>query len=390
MTAKREFRGYKFLVTGIFVIEYGLQVVMPAVIHDTEPLSTILEICAAGIAAAFVVEFLLSPIGKSSARGIQVTPRSAMAVLIVGWFATLAGSLFGGIAYVNQITSAPASKVAAIFTPFEVWTLFGTALFFALARDGLVTTRRALGLATISFLLECGINYRGGTFGVAIGFGTLIVFLAVITGVVRLRWIVPLLAVFLLVAQPLSNLRNEVRASLSQVAEVQNQSWTQRVREDLLMAQVSDFTQIPTNFGYPSVGTLLRFGLLPRVLDRGRGNLNTGENFSVAVGGSSTNSNTATTFGDAYIEHKWPGVIFFGAAAAFVVGIITRRRGPWALALLAVIFESTLMIESTFPDMLAIILQTMLSMALAIVFSAILMRRGHRDVVRELTTSAWP
>ena len=152
------------------------------------------------------------------------------------------------------------------------------------------------------------------------------------------------------------------------------------------MAQVSDFTQIPTNFGYPSVGSLLRFGLLPLVLDRGRGDLNTGENFSVAIGGSSTNSNTPTTFGDAYIEHKWPGVIFFGAAAALVVGVFTRRRGPWALAFLAVIFESGLIIESTFPDLLATILQAAVSMVLAVVFSAIVMRHDHGNVVSDTTT----
>ena len=158
MAARREFRGYKFLVTGILVIEYGLEVVMPAIIHDTEPFFTIIEICAVGVTAAFVVEFLLFPIGRSSARSIPVTPRSAMAVLIVGWVATLAVSFLGGVGYTNEITSASASKTAAIFTPFEIWTLFGIALFFALARDGVVTTRRVLTLASISFLLEFGLS----------------------------------------------------------------------------------------------------------------------------------------------------------------------------------------------------------------------------------------
>lgn len=386
MAARREFRGYKFLVTGILVIEYGLQVVMPAVIHDTKPLSTIVEICAVGVAAAFVVEFLLFPVGRSSARFIRVSPRSAMAVLIVGWVATLAASFLGGVAYLNQITSASVSRTTAIFTPFEIWMIFGIALFFALARDGVVTNRRVLTLATISFLLEFGISLRGAIFGQAVTFALIIVFLAVITGVVRLRWIVLVFAVGLLIAQPLYNFRNEERASLSHVSPGQTQSWTQRVREDLLMAQVGDFVQIPTNFGYPSVGTLFRFGLVPRVFDRGRGNLITGENFSVAVGGTSTNSDTATTLGEAYIEHKWPGVIFFGASAALLVGVFTRRRGPWALALLAVIFESGLIIESTFPDLLARILQATVSMVLAVVFSAIVMRHDHGNVLSDTTT----
>ncbi len=386
MAVRREFRGYKFLVTGILVIEYGLEVVMPAIIHDTEPFFTIIEICAVGVTAAFVVEFLLFPIGRSSARSIPVTPRSAMAVLIVGWVATLAVNFLGGVGYTNEITSASASKTAAIFTPFEIWTLFGIALFFALARDGVVTTRRVLTLASISFLLEFGISLRNAGFGQAITFTLMTVFLAVITGLVRLRWLVLVFAVGLLVAQPLYNFRNEERASLSQVNPGQTQSWTQRVREDLLMAQVDDFVQIPTNFGYPSVATLFRYGLVPRVFDRGRGNLNTGQSFSVAVGGTSTNSNTATTLGEAYIEHKWPGVIFFGAAAALVVGVFTRRRGPWALAFLAVIFESGLIIESTFPDLLATILQAAVSMVLAVVFSAIVMRHDHGNVVSDTTT----
>jgi len=371
VTAPRQFRGYKFLVTGILAIEYGLQVVMPAVLHDTQPLSTIVGICAVGVASAFVVEFLLSPTRKASKPGIRVTQRAAMAVLLVGWVATVAGSLLGGVGYLNQITSASASKSAAIFTPFQVWTLFGVALLFALARDGLVTNRRAVTLAGISLLLELALALRNAILGQAVSLAMVVVFLAVVTGVVRLRWILLIVVAGLLAAQPLYNLRNQERSALAQASVGQDQSAVHRLRADLEMAQVGDFVQIPINFGYPGIGTLIRFGLVPRVFDRGRGSLNTGERLSIAIGGSPTNSTTATTLGEAYIEHKWPGVIFFGASAALVVGVLARRRGPWALVFLAIVVDSGLLIESTFPDLIASILQAVVSMALAIVFCTI-------------------
>ena len=380
MSAPHTFRGYKFLVTGILAIEYGLQVVMPAVLHDTQPLSLIVGICVAGVASAFLVELLLFPIEKSSKPGIQVTPRAAMALLVVGWAATVAGSLIGGIAYLNQTTSTSASKAAAIFTPFEVWMLFGVALFFALARDKVVTNRRALTLAGVSVVLQLAVALHDAILAQALDLAVVVVFLAVVTGVVRLRWILVIVAIGLLAIQPIYTARNQERAALGAVPSGQDQSALDRLRADVEMANVADLGQIPTNFGYPSLGTLIRFGIVPRVIDRGRGSLVTGEHLSVALGGSTTNSASATALGEAYIEHKWAGVVFYGVSAALVVGVLIRKRGPWAVALLAAVVEMALLIESTFPDMLASILQAAVSMGLAIVFCTIVMRRHRGEI----------
>jgi hypothetical protein len=57
----------------------------------------------------------------------------------------------------------------------------------------------------------------------------------------------------------------------------QQSSYGQRLRLDLELAQVRDFLTIPAAAGIkaPSILTLLEFGLVPRVLDQGRGRLHT-------------------------------------------------------------------------------------------------------------------
>ena len=102
------------------------------------------------------------------------------------------------------------------------------------------------------------------------------------------------------------------------------------------------------------------------MFDQDRGTLHTGENLSVALGGSPINSDSATTFGDAYLVDGWAGIVIYSGLAALVTGIVIRRQGPWAYALLAMITQNCLLVESGYPDMLAGLLQACVSLIVAI------------------------
>ena len=380
-TGRRLLLTEKFPVTILFALQYGAFVLFPSYIHNTAPLGLIVTICAVGIGTAFFVEALRFPLGRRSTKPISLSPNAAMYVVSVGWLAAIGGSITGGVAYVNQTTSASPSRLAAVFTPLTYWLIIGTVLVMAQAADGVVNRSRACQVALLGFVLELALSIRAAILSDVVTYSIVVTFIAIVLGFVRWRWVVVALLTLPVVLPLLYNLKTQERSNLSQVSEPGQQSnYGQRLRLDLELAQVKDFPTIPAaaNIKAPSIPTLLEFGLLPRVLDQGRGTLHTGESLSVAVGGVPTSSDSATSFGDAYIVDGWTGVILYSGLAAQVTGVVVRRRGPWAFALLAMIIQNCLLVEQSYPDMLAGLLQSCVSLIAALVVIKMLSRKIAR------------
>lgn len=367
----------KFPVTILFALQYGALVVFPAVTHDTEPLGLIITICSVGIGTAFLVEAARSPLGRRNLRSIPVSPNAAMWVVCIGWLAAIGGSITGGVAYVNQITNANPSHLAAIFTPLTYWLMIGTVLIMAQAAQGTVSRRRAWWVILLGFALELALSFRAAILSDVVTYFIVVTFLAVVLGFIRWRWVIIALFTAPILLPVIYNLKTQERSNISQIAEPGQQlNYSQRLRLDREMAQVEDFPMIPaTNLNPPSLPTLLLFGLVPRVVDQSRGTLHTPENLSVAVGGSPTSSDTATTFGDAYIVDGWTGVFLYSGLAAIGTGMVIRRRGPWAFALLGVIVQNCLLVEEFYPDMLAGLIQGCVSWGVALVIVQVLSRK---------------
>jgi hypothetical protein len=356
----------KFPVTILFGLQYGALVLFPAVIHDTQPLSLIITLCAVGIGTAFFVEAARAPLGPRPVKPIPVSPKAAMWIVCTGWVAAAADSLAAGIAYVNQTTNARPSHLAAVFTPLIPWVIIGTALVMAQAAQGVVSRRRAWWVIILGFVLELALGLRAALLSNPVAYFFVVTFLAVVLGFIRWRWVVIALLTIPIVLPVLYNFKTHERSSLNANAGYEQQlDYGQRLRLDLEMAQVKDFPTVPANnLNPPSLPSLLLFGLVPRVFDENRGSLHTGENLSVAMGGSPTSSDTATTFGDAYIVSGWTGILLYSGLAALVTGVVIRRRGPWAVAMLAVVAANCLLIEE-YPDMLAGLLQSCISLGAA-------------------------
>jgi hypothetical protein len=351
----------KFPVTILFGLQYGALVVVPAIIHDTQPLGLIITICLAGVSTAFVVEAVRSPLGPSNSKPIPVSPNAAMWILRIGW-------------------------LAAIFTPLTYWVLIGTALTLAQAAQGLVSRTRAWWVIGFGFALELALSLRAAILNDVVIYSITVMFLAIVLGFIRWRWVIIALFTIPLVVPTLYNLKSQERSSLRNAAVPgQDLNYSQRLRLDREMAQVDDFPTVPAHdINPPSLPTLLLFGLVPRLLDQGRETLHTGENLSAAVGGSPTSSDTATSFGNAYIVQGWTGVFLYSALCALVTGMVIRRRGPWGLALLGLITSSCLLIEGAYPDMLAGLLQACVSWAAAL----LVVRLFHRKT-GDVSGQAW-
>lgn len=386
----------KFPVTILFGLQYGALVVLPAVAHDTQPLGLIVTLCALGVGTAFLVEVIRCPLGPRKSRPVAVSPSAATWIVRIGWLAAIGGSIAGGVAYLNQTTSARPSHLAAIFTPLSSWLVIGTVLVMAQAAQGTVSRLRAWQVILVGFALELALGLRGAILSGAVSYFFVVTFLAVLLGFIRWRWVIVALFTIPIVLPVLYNFKTQQRVNLTQVSEPeQHLNYGQRLRLDLEMAQVEDFPAIPaSSVSPPSLPTLLRFGLVPRVFDQSRGTLNTGEKLSVAVGGVPTSSDTATSFGNAYIVDGWTGVILYSGLAALVIGIVIRRRGPWAFALLGVTAQNCLLVEQSYPDMLASVLQAWVSLAVAMGLVHVLSRKAadqpedHR--AGQLIRPAWP
>ena len=303
-------------------------------------------------------------------------------MMVVGWIAAFAGAFVGQGRYSSQIGTTSISSLASVATPFAVWPLLGMAISLGLRRSGRISDRTAYVTIAINLVLQLALAIYDARLAPFTSFALVTAFLVVVTRMVRLRWI--LLAVLLipLVWPPLFNFRNELRV---QQGEVVNPYSTfnagTRLRLDLEMAQISEFPKIPTNIGQPSLATLIEFGLIPRFLESGRGTINTGSGLSVALGSPADNSSTVTALGFAYLEQSWLGIILYVGCASLAVGVVIRRRGPWALAMLAVLLLNLIWIESTYPDMIAGVLQDVVSLGAALVFVEIFFGRDRHGAV---------
>ena len=105
-----------FPVTILLGLQYGALVVIPAVLHQTAPESTMLSICGLGVLVAFVVEGIRAPIPNRTRleapsgwarasmgyRELPASWRGACAVMIVGWIATWAAAFAGHGTYAGS------------------------------------------------------------------------------------------------------------------------------------------------------------------------------------------------------------------------------------------------------------------------------------------------
>jgi hypothetical protein len=379
MAQRRVLVTAKFPVTILFALQYGALVVFPAVTHDTQPLGLIIMICVVGVGTAFLVEVLRCPLGRRNTKPIAISPSAAMWIVGVGWIAAIGSAITGGVAYTNQTTRANPSHLAAIFTPLNSWLIIGTVLVMTQAAQGTISRKRAWWIILFGFALELTLSLKDAILSNAVAYFFVVTLLAVVLGFLRWRWVIVALFTIPIVLPILYNLKTKERSAISPgAAQSERQlNYGDRLRLDREMAQVGDFPAIPAkDINPPSLPTLLLFGLVPRVFDQSRGTLNTGENLSVVVGGSSTSSDTATAFGNAYIIEGWKGVILYSGLSAMAAGMAVRRRGPWAFALLAVIAQTCLLVEEPYPDMLAGLLQGCVSWAVALIAVQSLSRKS--------------
>jgi hypothetical protein len=338
-------------------------VIYPAWRNHTNPEGTIIGVSLLAILAALVVEVLVAPTALRKPCLPNLSIKFVRLIMVVGWLAAGAQALTGQGSYESQINAAGQSNLASLFTPFEDWPLFSVFLVLWLYRQGRLPRRSTYFYVGITIGLEFGLTLYEAIFSPLMSTLLAIVFGALVVRLIRLRWVVIIMIAAPLLWSPIYNLRNDVRLSQGgNVTEIGAHQASSRLRLDLEFGQVEEFTHIPIAIGHDSALTLIRYGLLPRAIDSSRPPLRTGADLSVALGSTSTNSDTLTTVGDVYVEYGWHYVVFVFAGLAAVVALMIRRRGPWSMCMLGLLVSQAVWIESTWPNIVPAVFQGMVSL----------------------------
>ena len=374
----------KFPVTSLMLLQYVALVLAPMVMNSSDHRPFMWKIVAIGVLGAFSGEFFVAamhrPGGAVRASGTEwLTEGSARTILAIGLAALLVGTQLGIGTYAAQVGADQRSRFAPLITPLSLWTIVGLGLvLFCYAKGGstrtstLTTVGAAIGVYTI-YVLEIGRIAPLAQYALTAMAGCTIV------GLVRPRSLVIAMTVGALIWPLLYTQRNEVRAvTSSSTLYGQEITASDRLREDLLLLQAARVGR-SIDVGQPSLLEVVRFGLIPRVVDPGRGELSTGRLLSGALGYSPRSAYTTTILGNIYLLGGGMVAVFVVPALLGVAcsGLIRRLRA-FSMVLVLGVIQTCLWIESLWPDGLGAPLQIFVSTLIAIAFLKVLRSTKRR------------
>lgn len=352
----------RFPVTVVVAAPY-LGLVLPmAVIGGSDVTGFIVWLVGIAVAATFVVELATGsrasadswPARAARACAIPGLPTLTAVVVVVACSSrlVLAAAGFGSVE--AQVRGSGATGLlVALASLLSAWPLIGAALTFACVVGGVAGRGRAqLALAALT-VTELGYSFVAQRTAIAIAFLTPVVLLAVVLGVIRARTALLAYAATLLLWPTVFAARNSSRAATG-IAVDQSVGALDRLRFDAQLGQVASFT-VPVDLGQPGLGTALRYGLVPRLLDPDRPQISTGQLINQALGGSAASAYNFLAVGTAYLFYGAVGVVVLYAAVALLargLWLGVPRTGPVALVLLVLTCALPLGWTATPPDSL--------------------------------------
>jgi len=358
----------RFPVTILLGSQLAAMIVIPAIMKGTQPLGLIVGICAVAVAVALFVELLSQPLVLPQRAPRPISTRATATVLIVGAVAVVASALGGRGTYAVQLGLAQESPIVSIAGPFTVWVVFGTALVFWRFRRGEVSRKAALWVLVGVSALFLWEGLTRAILGQSAALILTLLVLAVFARLIRLRTIVITLLLIPIVWPPLYDLRDAFRrATVEGAVGISANAPLERLQLDTQMAYIERLTPRPDGFEALDLPTLIRIGLIPGFLDPNRPAVDTGSRMSLALGGSASNSQSATMLGNVFVFDGWLGVCVFAVVLTLAMGFLTRRDNPWALAAVGLVYWSAISFNATYPDVVPRVLQALVSMVIAYV-----------------------
>jgi hypothetical protein len=342
-----------------FVLAPYLGLILPiAVIQGNPQLPFILSLLGLALVGCLSAEGLLLPLrAPRAAAGLAPGPSDAalrkitLGVFVVSCVSRVVFILAGGGSLIAQLGGDQGSPITSIASLFSSWSLFALGLIFACYRRGACTrTTLWLGIGVLA-VIETWAVLQTTVTAPLLQFATAIFLIALVLGMVRLRTLLVTLIIVLVAWPTLYTLRNSLRVEMGASVD-RSVSAFDRLRFDEQLSSVAQF-DVPVDAGQPDAVDILRYGLIPRVLDPNRPDLSSARLINRILGGSETSSFNFLSIGTLYFFYGPVGLVvyYFGAALLFRL-VVSRsvRAGPIALCMATLAGSSLLGWASTFPD----------------------------------------
>jgi hypothetical protein len=372
-----------FPVSAVFLLQYVAFVVYPELRDPTGSAGLIFLLIVVGVGGALWAELLLHPLSVPRPQNDYRASRPAiLLVFVIGATASLVALAAGAGTYETQIGTRSVGAIASFVTPFLPWKDFGVWLAIWSSGNQAVSKKFAGGLFAFSILLDLYVAIVDAR--VAPFFATTLVtfVLALLSGLVKVRSLVIAAALVALLWPPLFNLRNERRVEVGANAAELEQESSSRLELNKFVAVLP---VLESSVRQPDVDYLkvLRFGFIPRVLDPGRGTLNTANDLSVAANFGDKNAFSTTVFGDVYFLGGGVfGLLFYSISVGAIATYLRKRGSAMAFLAFGLVLLNFVWIELAWPNTLASFIQNMISLVFAMLFLRAIASRNRSIPVR--------
>ncbi|MEQ7127288.1 hypothetical protein ABN034_22445 [Actinopolymorpha sp. B11F2] len=185
-----------------------------------------------------------------------------------------------------------------------------------------------------------------------------VICLGVIVGVIRVKQVVAVAAIVLIAWPAMFELRNEVREAngIDVSADV---TATSRLRFDTFLTEASWY-DVPVALEHAGLREIVRYGLIPRVLDPERPRLSTGMEINAFRGGAENTSYSFLALGTVYFFEGDTGVALFYTGWTLFASLLIWIRGapgPLRLCMLSLVIAEPLSWISMYPESMIMVLQ---------------------------------
>jgi len=353
---------------------------LPALITGALGNSALLSLLIGVPAATILFDAIAVHLPKRPARPASaIPPTAAVAIVGLGILAFSAKTIIQPT-FTAEVLGRTAPPVAALLTPFEAWPLVGLSfLFFEHARTG-VPSRRYLWLVTAATIGAYSFLWLlNGFLGGAAGFAFTVGWMAVTLGLLRFRSFAALLLVAIIFWRPVGAIRNSLRVSAAGSVTYVSEVSYDRLRADKFWLEAHALRE-EHFLARPGIAQVIRVGLLPRAVDRGRTTTSAGPRLGEALLGRRGTSLGFTVLGNIYLFDGWSGLMLYLALGSLVVRLALNRSSPMGFAVYAGAVSNLYWLNISYPDNIAALLHFAIAaaVALALVRVAVNVARSYR------------
>lgn len=372
-----------FPMSTLLSLQYAALVILPMVRGNRVNL-TVLSIIALGLLACSAVELGLVIARPSFARSSVDNPLLSFAtcvVISVIGLAAIALTSLGSMSYATQVGLSSSSSVDALFTPLAPLALMGPSMMMHQARSGAFTRNRTMFFVASVIVVRLMLAVVAGITAPAMAFALAMSATALLLGTIRARTFAIGLMLGVLLWPLVHSLRNEVRVRMGEdrnLISLTQADSSQRLELDRLMIRVESVDLETLSVNTPDLFQIARYGLVPRILDRSRPPLWTSREVSSALGGSYTNSDTLTLFGNIYAIWGLVAVVAYCMVVAVLGMFASRSSGCLSAVMFALLVNYLVWIESTVPDNVVALLQSTVTVMIVWLAIRIFGSRGKR------------